>query len=158
MKKLIIGFSLGLLSISVNAFDYHGIKSGMTSEEVQTLLKCEYKSSCELGDDDDPEDKLALDAFFGNVKPTGFKKMEFQYTKDDKLWRIVLKFEGPLFGITRSAGFKTALAEKYPDSPLQEESDRTGYFPKTIYSAFLIDSQLFADDIQHFHNEYLKTF
>jgi hypothetical protein len=63
-----------------------------------------------------------------------------------------------MVGIARSAGFKTALAEKYPDAPLDEEVDRSGYFPTTVYSAYLIDEQLFADDIKHYHNEYIKTF
>lgn len=158
MKKLILGVLLGLLSVSVSAFDYHGIKSGMTKEEVQTLLKCNYTSSCELGDDDDPEDKLVLDAFFGDIKPTGLEKIEFEYTKDQQLWRIILKFEKPMYGIARGVGFKTALAEKYPDLPLDEETDRTGYFPRAIYSAYLIDEQLFEDDVKHYHNEYIKTF
>tara|TARA_B100000963_G_scaffold360948_1_gene394012 strand:+ start:1156 stop:1596 length:441 start_codon:yes stop_codon:yes gene_type:complete len=146
------------MSLTLNAFEYHGLKSGMSKEEVQSILKCEYSSSCSFGDDDDPEDNIALDAFFGEIKPYQLKKISFAYTNDNKLWRIILKFEKPMFGIALPAGFKTALEEKYPDASLEEETDRSGYFTRTFYSAFLIDTDLFARDVKYWHDKWIQTF
>ena len=157
MKKLIISILFGLFSVSASAFDYHGIKSGMTKDEMQAILKCESET-CKFGDDDDPKDNPALDVFFGEIKPHGLKQIEFAYTHDNKLWRIRLKFEQYKFGIAMPVVFKSALEKKYPDASIDEETDRSGYFPVTVYYAFLIDSQLFAADVKHWQDEFIKTF
>ena len=157
MKNYFFVIILCITSFTLNAFEYHGLKSGMSKEEVQSILKCKYSSSCSFGDDDS-EDNIALDAFFGEIKPYQLKEISFAYTNDNKLWRIILKFEKPMFGIARPAGFKTALEEKYPDTSLEEETDRSGFLPKTLYSAFLIDAELFARDVKYWHDKYIQTF
>lgn len=157
MKRVFITILLGLFSISAYSFDYHGIKSGMTKDEVQAILKCEY-SSCTFGDDDDPEDNAVLDKFFGETKPANLKRIEFAYTHDHKLWRIRLKFETYKIGIALPVGFKMALEEKYTDASVDEETDRSGFLPKSIYYAFLIDSELFAADVEYWKEEFFKTF
>ena len=157
MKRVFISLLLGLFSISAYSFDYHSIKSGMTKDEVQAILKCESET-CKFGSDDDPKDNAVLDIFFGETKPSGLKEIEFAYTHESMLWRIRLKFEQYKFGIAMPAGFKRALEEKYTDASVDEETDRSGYFPKTVYYAFLIDSELFAADVEYWKEEFFKTF
>ena len=52
MKRVFISLLLGLFSISAYSFDYHSIKSGMTKDEVQAILKCESET-CKFGSDDE---------------------------------------------------------------------------------------------------------
>ncbi len=158
MKRIFITILLSIFSTSAYSFDYHGIESGMTKDEVQAILKCEYSSACTFGDDDDAKDNAVLDKFFGEKKPTNLKKIEFEYTRNQVLWRIRLKFETFGFGIAMPAAFKMALQEKYTDASVDEEIDRSGYFPKTVYYAFLIDSELFASDLKYWKDKFLETF
>jgi hypothetical protein len=156
MKKTL---TLILLLTSFNsfAFDYHGIQSGMTKDEVKALLEC-ADNECVVGDEDSPADNPALDLFFEETKPANLKKLEFAYTQDEKLWRIRLHFQQYKFGIAMPAGFKLALEEKYPDASIDEEVDRSGYFPKTNYYAFLIDSELFLEDVNYWKEKFKQTF
>ena len=61
-------------------------------------------------------------------------------------------------GIPYVSGFKRALSEKFPDLPIDEETDRSGFIGKSIYHAFLVDSQLFLDDVKYHHNKFIETF
>ena len=64
MKNYFFVITLCFMSLTLNAFEYHGLKSGMSKEEVQSILKCEYSSSCSFGDDDDPEDTEKLCQYY----------------------------------------------------------------------------------------------
>ncbi len=137
------------ISIQAQAFEYHGISSGMTSEEVQSLIPC--GGSCDLLLDD--ADKAAGHKFFGGEDkvPPALAGMSFDYTSEGGLWRISLKFleRSGAQGVVQTR----ILTELYPDAELQKKSEKfySSYFDY-VY-ALLIDSDLFAADVQKIYEE-----
>lgn len=141
MKKYVLCLLLSVLSLSVSAFEYHGIKSGMLKSEVEALIKCEY-SQCGF------EDAEPVKLFFGGEKstPPSFWGMKFSYTSDLKLWKIALSFR------TRSAAAGVAqvriLTGLYPDAELQNTTTTIYSTSIDIVVAQLIDTPLFLADIE----------
>jgi|AACY02.6.fsa_nt_gi hypothetical protein len=135
--------------VEASSFDYHGISSGMTSEEVQSLLPC--GGSCDLLLDD--ADKAAGHTFFGGEDkvPPALAGISFDYTSEGGLWRISLKFmeRGGASGVAQTR----ILTELYPDAELQKKSEKlySSYFDY-VY-ALLIDSDLFAADVQKIYED-----
>ena len=144
MKKLTFIF-LFFISFSAFAFDYHGLKSGMTDNQIKSLTKCKYSSSCSSDD---------LDRFFGGEEntPPALSEMRFTYTSDNKLWRIVLSFyerRGPA-GVAQLR----ALNELYPDLEIKREPSTYGAYR----IAFLVDSDLFDKDVEKIYNETIDKY
>ena len=117
MKKLVFLF-LFFVPLSSYGFDYHGIKSGMSSEEVKNLTGCEYNSSCsweEVGEDN------IFNTTMG-INPPDLFSVDFSYTSDSKLWRIQLSFR-ERSGASGVAQIR-ALSELYPDAEPQKQNQK----------------------------------
>ena len=142
--KYFLGLFLLSASLQAFAFDYHGIKSGMAANEVNSQIGCtEYCSSI---------DYRQIETFFGEEnRPPALWTMSFSYTSDDKLWRIQLSF------IERSGTGGVAqqriLAELYPDADLQKSSSSNEYGTTNFINALLVDNTLFKRDVEKIYNE-----
>ena len=153
MKRLTFLF-LFFVSFSSFAFDYHGIKSGMTDQQVKSFVKCEYVSRC---------DNEETERFFGgedNVPPALWN-MQFSYTNDHRLWRISLRFREKS-GTVGAAQLK-ALGELYPDVELQNTTQRIGgsssyAFDIDVLVALLIDIDLFQEDVAKIYRETIDKY
>lgn len=143
---LVVGLFWTSLSFAGGAFTYHGISSGMTSDEVNAITGCtEYCSSLDMEE--------VGEFFSGKEQPPGLMGMAFSYTSKEtgsKLWRIQLDFReasGPIGGAQLRA-----LNELYPDAELK--SGRVELFSNyyvDIKTALIIDSGLFDADVEAFY-------
>jgi hypothetical protein len=138
-----------VIHAEASSFDYHGISSGMTSEEVKSLISCD--GSCDFLMDD--ADKAASHSFFGGEDkvPPSLTGMSFDYTSEGGLWRISLKFmeSSGARGVAQSR----ILTELYPDAELQKKSEKLYSVNFDYVYALLIDSDLFAADVQKIYEE-----
>jgi hypothetical protein len=137
---LVVGLFWANLTFAGGAFTYHGISSGMTSDEVNAITGCtKYCSSL---------DSEEVKKFFSEKEePPGLMGMGFSYTSGGKLWRIQLEFReasGPA-GVAQLR----ALNELYPDAELQSGRVElfSNYYVDTK-SALMIDSALFDADVE----------
>lgn len=146
MKYLILMISLFWINLSFagGAFTYHGLSSGMTSDEVNAVTGCTSEYCSSLDSDE-------LEKFFSEKElPPGLRGLGFSYTSSEtgeKLWRIQLEFRkhsGP-----PGAAQLRAMNELYPDAEIQ--SGRTelfsNYYVDTL-TALIIDSALFDADAE----------
>jgi len=144
VKKIIIALLLLMAVTNVQAFDYHGIKSGMSRSQVDALVDCkEYCSGW---------DYKQLETFFGKDKePPALWEMYFSYTSDDKLWKIHLKFldSGGPYGAAQTR----ILSELYDDAELQKSSSSSSYGTTDYVNALIIDEALFDADVKKIYEE-----
>ena len=145
MKRLTFLF-LFFISFSTFAFDYHGIKSGMKVQQVKSFVKCEKFDTCSWQE---------TKKFFGgsNKLPPSLFDMNFSYTSDRKLWRILLRFEED--SGTRGAAQLRALTELYPDAEFQE--GRIGSRASSLI-VLLIDSDIFNKDVEKIYQETIDKY
>lgn len=148
---LMVGLFWTSLSFAGGAFTYHGISSGMTSDEVDAITGCEEE--CWSLDDDEIEKWFSAN---GNVPP-GLEGMGFKYTSGKtggKLWRIELNFRESFSGATAKAAQLRVLNELYPDADIQ--SDRVELFSDyyvNYLTALMIDSALFDADVEAIYQD-----
>ena len=148
---LIIFFTLSPLALAGNSFDYHGIKSGMTEDEVNKIIGCTEK--CTTMEDDE------LKNFFGESKPPLLSGIVFAYTSDKKLWRIQLKFMSAKLGSNAAHAAQTrALEELYPDAELKRETENNKYFSLEYVYAMMIDNALFNADVEKIYQESISKY
>jgi len=141
-----------LTSFNTYAFEYHGIKSGTSSEEVKNLTGCERNYYCSL---EEVGEGKVFNSSLG-INPPDLWSVSFSYTSEAKLWRIALSFreQSGAAGVAQVR----ALTELYKDSELQNTSE-------TIYSttietviALIIDSGLFEADAEKIYNEKISKY
>ena len=143
MKKIILPILL-LVSFNSFAFEWHGFKSGMTSDEVKELTSAKYASSC---------DWQCRKAYFekrGTDAPPGLWQMSFSFTSESKLWRIQMNYleSGGPSGVAQTR----ILQELFPDVELQKQSESTSYGSTDYVVAMLVDNDLFEEDIERIYN------
>ena len=146
MKSLTFLF-LFFISFSAFAFDYHGIKSGMSKTEVKKLTKCKEFETC-LWQETERFFKLGEDNH-----PPSLWDMQFSYTSDNRLWRILLRFEED--SGTRGAAQLRALKELYPDAEFLE--GRIGSRASSLI-VLLIDSDIFNKDVEKIYQETIDKY
>ena len=83
MKKILFLFLL-LPSFSVFSWEYHGLKSGMTKEEMMQIPGMANKKGTKISFDQTK--------FFSEGKPPGFYRIFFDYTSEGELWRLDIYF------------------------------------------------------------------
>jgi carotenoid cleavage dioxygenase-like enzyme len=154
MKKILLPILL-LASFYSFGFDYHGIKSGMSGDEVKALTGCEYKSSC--SDDEVGEDKIFNKSL--GINPPNLWSAAFAYTTDGKLWRITLNFREASFA--RGVAQQKALDQLY--SSVTKTTERIGgssqyAFNVDILAAMLIDESLFKQDADKIFKETIDLY
>ena len=151
MKKIIVPILL-LTSFYSFAFDYHGIKSGMSREEVKALTGCEYSSSCSFRE-------VGADRIFNTtlgINPPSLWSVSFAYTSDDKLWRITLKFREASFA--RGVAQRKALEELYSSVSKKTERAGTSSLNVDLLVAMLIDDNLFKKDSDKIYKETIDLY
>ena len=142
---IVLSFIFSSMAHSGGAFNYHGIKSGMSSAEVDALTGCtKYCSSL------DYEATRALLGGEGN-HPPHIWGMGFEYTSDDKLWRIQLTFL-ERSGATGIAQLR-AVTELYPDAETQSRSKSIGSTQFDTLDALMIHTELFDADAEKIYQE-----
>ena len=153
MKKIIVPILL-LISINSFAFDYHGIKSGMSEEEVQALTGCAKSTSC-------TNKEVGTDKVFNTtlgINPPNLRSVSFKFTSDDELWRITLNFYELSFagGVAQ----KRALDELY--SSVTKTSERVGSgsysYNVDILAAMLIDDKLFNKSVDKIYEKTIDLY
>lgn len=144
----VIGLLISISALSDSSFEYHGIKSGMSSEAVNGLVGC--TESCYA------LDYKEVEAFLGE-RPPRLWGMGFSYTSDDKLWKIQLNFldagSGP-----QAVAQRRALNELYPDAELDTFTERGSYGNTDYIVAQLIDSALFDADAEAIYQSNISKY
>lgn len=154
MKKIILPILL-LTSFYSFAFDYHGIKSEMSKEEVKALTGCQSFSSCTY-------EEVGSDKIFNTtlgINPPSLWNVSFAFTSDDELWRITLNFREASFA--RGVAQRKALDELY--SSVTKTTERVGgssqyAFNVDILAAMLIDDNLFKKEADKIYNETIDLY
>jgi len=146
MKRLIFLF-LFFISFSSFAFEYHGIKSGMSKGEVRSFTECETFEYCY------PKETKSFFNYYELSLPPSLFNMRFSYTSDNKLWSISLTFEE--VNGTRGAAQLRALTELYPDAELIK-----GRISSTRSSliVLLIDSDMFNKDVEKIYQKTIDKY
>lgn len=149
---LLIILTLSPSLLAGESFDYHGIKSGMTKDEVNKIIGC--TEQCYTMDSD------KIKEFFGeSKKPPLLSEIEFAYTSDSKLWRIRLKFTSAnLISLAASYAQTRALEELYPDAELKRETESNKYFSIEYVHAMMIDSSLFEADAEKIYQDLISKY
>tara|TARA_B110000008_G_C16839232_1_gene511946 strand:- start:568 stop:1020 length:453 start_codon:yes stop_codon:yes gene_type:complete len=138
--------SIFLLSLLFSPFytfswEYHGIKSGMTKEQLIEIPGMANKKKTGIQFDEK--------TFFPEGKPPGFYNIFFQYTSEGKLWRLDIYFRESS-GIISSAVQKKIL-EELSDSDLGSERVANQYADGGYINYLLvqkIDVDLFREDVE----------
>ena len=146
---LVLALAFSSSAFSDTSFDYHGIKSGMSKEEVNGIVGCADR--CWV------LDYKEVEAFFGEEnRPPRLWQMGFKYTSDNKLWRIQLNFlkASDSYGVAQTR----ILTELYPDAELDEFTERGSYGDTDYVVAMLIDSDLFAADAEKLYQEGISKY
>lgn len=139
MKKIIIiTFFTIFISNYAIAFDFHGIKSGMTKEQVM-------KAMSKLG---------AKKAGYPDNKWEGFKSITFsphtaltEYDYAGKLLELQLGYSTYKFSRSKMAAIKSVLKSKYKAIILELDNG---------LGAILTDEKILRSDIQYYKNKYKK--
>jgi len=147
MKKNILVFNLLLLfSFSAYAFEFKGVQSGMSPEEVSAVIGVEVLESTTI-------DVEKAKIWLPKIKPF---KAGFRFTNDNKLWRIVITDSQGSFA--RGAGRKNIL-EKIC-SEVDEGTHKVGSgnysYDFDTYECFFIDTALFKQDIKFYETKTLE--
>lgn len=149
MKKYLMTLCLTILfTNSLSAFEFKGVKSGMSLEEVTEVVGTEISYSGKTLDDEEASAWLPL------IKPY---EVEFLFNKDKKLWRLtIVDHQG---SVTSSVGRKNALkkvCDTVDEDRLQLGSGSYKYWVNT-YKCFFIDSKLFDEDVKHYEKLTLEA-
>jgi hypothetical protein len=147
---IVLAFIFSSMAHAGGAFNYHGVKSGMSKSEVDGLTGCtEYCSSI---------DYKETRAFLGGEgnHPPDIWGMGFKYTSDDKLWRIQLQFieRGGPQGVAQLR----AITELYPDAEPQSGSSSIGSTQIDTLDALMIDTKLFDADAEKIYQESITKY
>ena len=150
MKKYILVLGLLLLfSFNALAFEYRGVKSGMTKAEVSEVIGVELNPDNSYHTLSDEEVKIWLPNIY-------LYEVKFRFTQDDKLWRIIISTSRG--SVTSSPGKKKALS-KVCDS-VDESTTQIGVgtysYNVDSYDCFLIDSKLFNQDVNYWENYFTE--
>jgi hypothetical protein len=146
MKKIILPILL-LTSFYSFAFDYHGIKSGMSKEEVNALTG--GKSAW-----GDVGEGKVFNTTMG-INPPNLFTVDFSYTTDDKLWRITLNF--------RERSFSAAVAQQKALREIYGEFTKTSInyyssYTMNVLQVLLIDDELFKQDADKIFKETIDLY
>jgi hypothetical protein len=147
MKKNILVFNLlFLFSFSAYAFEFKGVQSGMSPEEVSAVIGSEVTKSTTIYDD---KAKIWLP----KITPI---KAGFRFTNDNKLWRIVITdYKG---SFADAAGKKNILEKICSDVDEGTHKIGSGSYSYNMdtYECFLIDTALFKQDIKFYETKTLE--
>lgn len=164
--------ALSFSAMSFAEFEYRGIKSGMTIDEVQSI-KGISKSGWTGGL------KVNFKKFFGkNETPPGLRNVFFQFTPEghgQKLWRVSLQFRkidaNQAFtqaGLIEEEAQTQVIEFLYPNATIKEQSEtyKCGDYDFTCKASgngvtgvrqsiivMLIDEEIFSDAVAHVFNE-----
>ena len=151
MKKILMMFMI-LASFEVFAFDYHGIKSGMSKEEVTSLTGCNKFYTCSW-------EEVGADKVFNSslgINPPSLWSVNFSYTSEGALWRIALNFREDA-GAAGVAQVR-ALTELYPDAEPQSSSETIYSTRFDLITALIIDSGLFSSDVEKIYKDNISKY
>lgn len=146
--KTIKGMTLVLiasLSFSVSAFEFKGIKSGMTKEEVSAIAGGEYSL-----DKEEAEGWLNRTGDSSGIS----EGVSFEYTHDGKLYGMTIKFSPPnmfLRGKARDGGRDLFYSEICNDG-YKVATNR--YTDKQYLECNMVDERELARAIKHYRDEY----
>jgi len=150
MKKLILALLI-IIPINSNAFDFHGIKSGMNNEQVSSIIK-------QLGASQDKYNQV--DLLSGDVKALkGIKKspilISFEYNDKDELYKMQINYRGDL-SYPSGLGLKLALEQLFKVD-VKETSIDIGYSIKVASLVIvLLDDVIFTSTINRYKKKYIS--
>ena len=157
MKKLILVLLL-FSGFNLSAFEVYGLKSGMTKTEFYELTGCQ--AAVEKYNRENTYTKatlkwcfdgsLSLD-YFEDINPSVF----FQWTHEDKLWRVSLQHRKPS-GILKGIAFKKAVQEAHPGMEVVESSSTNQYGTVEYLIVTYIDESLSNSSINHYTKSFLE--
>lgn len=139
-----IGFILVMsliLSSSVLAFDFFGIKSGMTEEEFEVVERL-------VKEDEEPY----------KISNYGAEKIKAEYTQQGKIYLLQIYFRKS-FEVDKVIALTNALKKVFPNSEIKEESeDPAGYgWSRTYYYVvYLMDEKVLNESVKKIESEYIE--
>jgi len=153
MKKIAVILFTVFSITTAHAFDYHGIKSGMTKAEVSEVLKG-------LGATQDKYNQVDLMGLAGMIKDKKLKDvnespimMSFTYNYEDRLYKLQLNYLTDQTG-PRGLGLKQALEAKFG---AEVTEGRLKLYSTSIDNtvAILIDEKMVKSAIAHHKSKYM---
>lgn len=136
-----VGFILVMsliLSSSVLAFDFFGIKSGMTKEEFEGVEKLIKK------------DKKPY-----KISNYEAEKINAEYTQQGKLYVLQIYFRKS-FNLDEVIALTNALKKVFPNFEIKEESERGTYFTYYYYVVYLMDEKVLNESVKILESEYIE--
>jgi len=148
MKKIAVILFTVFSITTAHAFDYHGIKSGMTKAEVSEVLKG-------LGATQDKYNQVDLMGKDKKLKDVNESPimMSFTYNYEDRLYKLQLNYLTDQTG-PRGLGLKQALEAKFG---AEVTEGRLKLYSTSIDNtvAILIDEKMVKSAIAHHKSKYM---
>jgi len=151
MKKAVLAFVFAILtSANAQAFEFHGIKSGMSKEAVSAALTS-------LGVAQDKYNQV--DLLTGDIESLkGVKHspimLSFTYNDKDQLYKMQVNYRGDL-STPRGLGLKLALEDRYK-AEVKETAIK--FYSISIESLviLLVDEKILNSTIARYKEKYLS--
>jgi len=157
---LLLGISL--VTAKVNAFEFHGIKSGMTKEEIRDAWDLEKAAKNSLARNPDfykdyTVEKMIdwqlnkfiraedIEKFSGKV----WNAVTFFFDDREKLWRLDVFFRSPSL-ILEVVALKRVMEERF--DTYKGDPSSTGATEK--YTATLLDAKLSIESVERISEDY----
>lgn len=137
-----VGFILVMsliLSSSVLAFDFFGIKSGMTKEEFEGVEKL-------IKEDKEPYKISNYEA----------EKIKAEYTQQGKIYLLQIYFNKS-FEVDKVIALTNALKKVFPNSEINEVSEKTSWgWTDYYYVVYLTDEKVLNESVKKLEQEYIE--
>ena len=140
-----------LVPVSVQAFDFHGIKSGMSNKQVSTELT-------KFGISQDKNNQV--DLITGDTKNMkGVKHspimIYFTYNDKDQLYKMQINYHGD-FSTPSGLGLKLALEQLYKTDVKETEIKFYDTIRVESLAIILINKSIVESTINRYKNKYLE--
>ena len=140
--------TITFMSFSINAFEFKGVKSGMTSEEVSSITG----SSGTSLNKEQAENWLNKTKYMPSIGIS--EGVSFEYGHDKKLYGMTIKFSPPnmfLRGKARDGGRDLFYSEVCNDGV---KVSKKGYDNSQYIECSILDSSELARSIKYYKDEY----
>jgi hypothetical protein len=149
------------------AFDFHGIKSGMTRSEVRTYLDLDSAAAKRKAEfpglygQKTMDDMVGL-IFAGPVASEDIKRfadkqfrLVLYFTDDQRLWRLDVYFTKP-DDPAKLIALGKAVAIRFKDFSVREESETSRYGTQQFYRVIMLDQSVLDPAVTRYVDQYLK--
>jgi hypothetical protein len=164
----LFSLSAQIVSAENTTFEYFGIKSGMTRDEIKKHLNLADVAESKRGElsslygDKTNEEIIreileeGLVTFYSaKFSSKAFSKLNFYFTDKETLWRLDVSFGKPE-DPPRVIALESALKQRFKGHTMKEESSTSQYGTSHTYRIIMIDDNILNPAVQRYRDDYLK--